>query len=86
MPEQELSVIKIIHINYDEFKPGTYRGVEAFYALDNRTTSPTGDPGADFEEALKSCDGYLTMVSSSVDNFISDDPESSMRVAELRGC
>lgn len=76
--------MKIIRIDYDEFKKGTYRGVEVSEPGERPVVFFTGDAGRDFEAALESCGDERVVCSSSVDHFISDDPEAAGGVARLR--
>lgn len=74
-----------IGVDYDEFQKGTYRAVWLFRpdSMDPEVFN-TGDPAIDFEAALIASAGQVVMCSSSVDHFISDDPDAAGRMADLR--
>lgn len=82
--------MRVIHIDFKEFEPGTYEAVRVSRqasdtnpALELVEIFSTGDPTADFRAAIDSLAGETRILSSSIDHFITDDPEASKGIKEL---
>jgi hypothetical protein len=70
-------LISVIGINYDEFKPGSYKSTY-LHVDEKRMIFNTGDPVEDFKSAiLFGRTRGVVLYSSSVDHFIVDDPAYS---------
>lgn len=89
--------MNLIGIRYEEFKAGTYAGVEVSVpdpetvrAHDGpvRFLEPrlffTGNPAEDVRAALREFEGQRFMYLSSFDHFMSDDPAASAGLDEYR--
>ena len=66
----------MIFINYEEFKRGDYNHIEAHNGVDDsKKVFSSGDVVKDFADARDYLDknGLSTILSSGVDNFISDN-------------
>ena len=71
----------MITIDYEEFKPETYKGVYVY--RDNKIKSYTGDPIKDMEVILDKFSNHYPnesiFFSSRVDNFLSDSKKYNYR-------
>jgi hypothetical protein len=66
--------ITVIGINSEEFVPGSYKSVYLYVGKEKKEFS-TGNPVIDFKKALDYGLKFGKVVySSSVDNFVMDDP------------
>lgn len=81
--------VNLIGIRYEEFKAGTYAGVEVSepgpgLSFKEPRVFFTGSPVRDFEAAMAAYEGQRFMFMSSFDHFMSDDPEAAAGLERYR--
>lgn len=64
----------LIGVDYDEHKPGSYRGLIVF-RREQRSIVSTGDMRGDMESVLTEFTGKRIGYLSSIDHFATDDPQ-----------